>query len=72
MRPGGAAGLADQPDQLAAFDRVTCFHHALGLMQVTLQTGEMIANRLGAETFNRERLFERVTGHAPWPRRTMR
>jgi soluble lytic murein transglycosylase len=31
---------------------------ALGLMQVTLQTGEMMANRLGAESFNRERLFD--------------
>ena len=31
---------------------------ALGLMQVTLQTGEMIANRLGAEAFTRERLFD--------------
>ena len=31
---------------------------ALGLMQVTLQTGEMIANRLGGEAFNRERLFD--------------
>jgi soluble lytic murein transglycosylase len=31
---------------------------ALGLMQVMLQTGEMIANRLGAEPFNRERLFD--------------
>jgi len=31
---------------------------ALGLMQVTPQTGEMIAHRLGAEAFNRDRLFD--------------
>src|SRR2546426_9148795 len=31
---------------------------SLGLMQVTLQTGEMVANRLGGEAFNRERLFD--------------
>jgi peptidoglycan lytic transglycosylase len=31
---------------------------ALGLMQVMLQTGEMIANRLGVEEFSRELLFD--------------
>ncbi|TLY22916.1 MAG: tetratricopeptide repeat protein [Nitrospirae bacterium] len=31
---------------------------ALGLMQVTPQTAEMIAHRLGAEAFNRDRLFD--------------
>ena len=33
---------------------------ALGLMQVTLQTGERIASRLGGEAFNPERLFDPV------------
>ena len=33
---------------------------ALGLMQVTLQTGERIASRLGGEAFNPERLFDPI------------
>ena len=33
---------------------------ALGLMQVTLQTGERIAGRLGGEAFNRDRLFDPI------------